>query len=173
MIETAAGSARGLVCLGRVSVAILPTSCRMIAAPPLISEMTLADYDEVLALWRATENVGLSDADSRSGVQAYLERNAGLSLVTRYDGRLVGAVLCGHDGRRGYLHHLAVAADFRNRGIGRTLVNECLARLAALGIQKCHAWVYHENAAGQAFWERVGWAPRTDLKVMSKHAEDR
>jgi putative acetyltransferase len=98
------------------------------AAMPVISEMTIAEYDEVLALWQATEIMGLSEADSREGVAAYLQRNDGLSLLARHSGRLVGAVLCDHDGRRAYLHHLAVARDFRHRGIGRALVAICEIR---------------------------------------------
>ena len=144
----------------------------MTAARPVISEMTIADYGEVSALWRATENVGLSDADSPQGIAAYLQRNPGLSLVARQDRRLVGAVLCGHDGRRAYLHHLAVAADSRQHGIGRSLVEECLARAAAVGIEKCHAWVYHENVAGLQFWEQIGWTSRTELKIVSRRMID-
>jgi len=140
----------------------------MAAAMPVISEMTIADYDEVLALWQATENMGLSEADSRKGVDAYLQRNDGLSLLARQGGRLAGAVLCGHDGRRAYLHHLAVARDFRHRGIGRALVEECLARLAARGIQKCHASVYPGNLAGLEFWNQIGWTCRTDLQLISR-----
>jgi N-acetylglutamate synthase len=140
----------------------------MVATMPEILEMTIADYDEVIALWQATENVGLSDADSRDGVDAYLKRNAGLSVVARQNGRLVGALLAGHDGRRGYLHHLAVAPELRRRGLGRTLVDECLTRLAAVGIQKSHAWIYHDNAAGLEFWQEIGWTLRTDLKVTSR-----
>lgn len=144
----------------------------MVARMPLFSEMTIADYGEVLALWQATENVGLSDADSRDGLDAYLKRNAGLSLVARHEGRLIGAVLCGHDGRRGYLHHLAVVPGFRKQGIGRALVDRCLARLAALGIQKCHVWVYEANRAGLEFWEQIGWAARTELQVVSRNTSD-
>jgi ribosomal protein S18 acetylase RimI-like enzyme len=140
----------------------------MAAASPVFSEMTIADYGEVLALWQATENVGLSDADSREGVATYLARNPGLSLVARHEGRLVGALLCGHDGRRGYLHHLAVTPEFRLRGLGRALVERCLARLADVGIQKCHAWVYAENRAGIEYWKRTGWSPRMELLVVSR-----
>lgn len=133
-----------------------------------ITEMTSADYDEVFSLWRATENMGLSEADTKENIQSYLERNPGLSLVARQNGTVVGAVLCGHDGRRGYLHHLAVTRQKRENGLGKALVGECLARLAMIGIQKCHAFVYFENHDGQEFWRRIGWSGRTELVLMSK-----
>lgn len=133
-----------------------------------IGPMGLDDYDDMMALWRESEGVGLSGADSRDGVAAFLAHNPGLSLVARDEGRLVGAVLCGHDGRRGYLHHLAVAPEYRRRGIGRALVDGCLARLAAIGIEKCHIWVYAANGDGAAFWSAIGWGPRDDLRIMSR-----
>ncbi len=86
-----------------------------------IDEMTFEALDEVLALWQATEGVGLSEGDTKDELAAYLLRNPGLSLVACRDGRIVGAVLCGHDGRRGCLYHLAVAIPHRHLGIGRAL----------------------------------------------------
>jgi ribosomal protein S18 acetylase RimI-like enzyme len=140
----------------------------MTEASPVLSEMTMDDYDEVFSLWKNTAGIGLTDADSREGTAAYLEHNPGLSVVVRQNGRLVGAVLCGHDGRRAYLHHLAVAGDFRHRGIGRKLVEECLARAAAQGIHKAHAWVYAENQSGLEFWQQIGWTCRTELQILSR-----
>jgi N-acetylglutamate synthase len=133
-----------------------------------IHTFTIDDYDEVLALWQATPGVGLSDADSRANIAAYLARNPGLSFVARAEGRLVGAVLCGTDGRRGYLHHLAVHPDFRRLGIGQELAERCLAGLKAQGIHKCHLFVFAGNDSGRAFWERTGWKQRDDLVIMSK-----
>ena len=134
----------------------------------LILPLTMNDYDEVIALWRATPGIGLSDADSREEIAGYLTRNPGLSFVAREDGRLVGAVLCGSDGRRGYLHHLAVRPDARRQGIGQALVESCLDGLRSAGIHKCHIFVYAGNKEGQAFWDRTGWKLRTDLVIMSK-----
>ena len=133
-----------------------------------ILPFTMADYDEVLALWQFSPGVGLSDVDRPEGIAAYLARNPDLSFVARVDGQLAGAVLCGTDGRRGYMHHLAVASPYRRQGIGEILVERCLSGLKAQGYQKCHIFVYGGNAEGQAFWERVGWTLRTDLVIMSK-----
>jgi len=137
-----------------------------------IAEMAAKDHDEVFRLWQSVGGVGLTDSDSREGVETYLTRNPGLSLVARQDDRIVGAILCGHDGRRGYLHHLAVAAEHRHQGIGAALVQECLFRLAQVGIQKCHVWVYQANRGAQWFWQKLGWTDRTDLKVMSREIKD-
>jgi putative acetyltransferase len=133
-----------------------------------IREMRITDYDEAIALWQATEGVGLSTADSREAITRYLARNPGMSFVARQEGLLVGAVLCGHDGRRGYLHHLAVQAGCRGQGLGKALVERCLSALAAEGIDKCHLFVYKTNEGGRAFWRKTGWFDRDTLVLMSK-----
>ena len=134
-----------------------------------IGEMKAEDYDEVAALWEATEGIGLhDDVDSREGIAGYLARNPGASHVARYGGRIVGAVLCGHDGRRGYLHHLAVAAPWRNKGVGRALVEACLTKLASLSIPKCNIFLFSDNEQGEAFWRHTGWNERADLKVLQR-----
>ena len=130
--------------------------------------MTPADYDAVFALWQASEGIGLNESDTRGAIASYLVRNPGLSLVAEIGNEIAGALLCGHDGRRGYLHHLAVAPQHRRRGLGRTLVDESLARLRAQGITKCNIFLYADNAAGRAFWLHEGWAPREDLVVVQK-----
>jgi putative acetyltransferase len=133
-----------------------------------IQPFTPQDTREALALWKVTPGIGISDADEPEKIAAYLERNPGLSFVARVEGRLVGAVLCGSDGRRGYLHHLAVTPEFRHQDIGTQLVDYCLEGLQTLGISKCHLFVFAGNAEGRAFWERVGWRLRTDLVILSK-----
>lgn len=137
-----------------------------------VTPLTADDVAEALALWTAAEGVGLRGADEPEALARYLARNPGLSLAARDGGRLVGAVLCGHDGRRGYLHHLAVAAGHRRRGIGRALVEGCLDGLRREGIAKCHLFVYRHNAAGQAFWRSLGWHARDDLRLMSHDLTD-
>lgn len=134
-----------------------------------IDEMAMGDYDEVAALWETTEGVGLDeDSDCAEKVRLYLERNPGLSFVARLDGELVGAVLCGYDGRRGYLHHLAVEKSCRQAGIGTALVDHCLAGLGAAGIIKCNIFLFGDNELGSRFWCATGWNARRDLVLMQK-----
>lgn len=137
-----------------------------------IRDMTARDYDDVLALWKACPGVGLSDSDTRDGVARFLDENPGLSFVARDEGRLVGAVLCGHDGRRGYITHLAVATEARRRGLGRELVERCLAALRRCRIEKCHLFVFADNADAQSFWKTTGWTARTELRVLSRFVDE-
>lgn len=130
--------------------------------------LVLADYDAVMALWRETEGMGLGENDTPDGIARFLARNPDLSLACEADGRLVGAVLCGHDGRRGYLHHLAVHRAYRGRGYGRALVDEALRRLHALGITRCNIFLYADHAPGRAFWTHARWRGRPDLVLMQK-----
>lgn len=137
--------------------------------PHKIRSMEVDDYNAVIALWQSTEGVGLSAADSPEAIARYLKRNPGMSAVAiGADGQVIGAVLCGHDGRRGYLHHLAVRPDCRGQGVGRALVDTVLGHLAEEGIDKCHLFVIKTNEIGQAFWEATGWQERTTLLLMSK-----
>jgi ribosomal protein S18 acetylase RimI-like enzyme len=130
--------------------------------------MTLADYDEVLHLWQNAKGMGLNESDTRAAICSYLKRNRGMSFVAR-DGKLiVGAVLCGHDGRRGYLHHLAVAPSHRRKGWGTKLVGRCLAELKRLGILKCNIFLYADNVRGERFWRSNGWKKRSDLRLVQK-----
>jgi putative acetyltransferase len=130
--------------------------------------MAPADLPAVLALWRASEGVGLGPGDSIEDLRGYLVRNPGLSFVVRRQGGIVGAVIGGHDGRRGYLHHLAVAADHRRRGIGTTLVRAVERGLAAAGMAKCHLFVQATNPDALAFWAELEWVERTDLRMFSR-----
>jgi N-acetylglutamate synthase len=109
----------------------------------------------------------LSEADSHEGVRRFLERNPGTSVVAVHEDVIVGVVLGGHDGRRGFIHHLAVAESVRRRGVGKLLLTECLKRLASAGIDKCHVLVFASNAAGNGFWRAIGAAERTELAVYS------
>ena len=131
-----------------------------------------ADYDEVMALWSCTEGLTLREVDSREAIGRYLARNPGLSLVARDDGQLVGAVLTGTDGRRGYRQHLAVAPSHRGRGLGRALAERAVGALRAVGIRKCHLMVRQENADARAFWTRLGWNERADITLMSRADPD-
>jgi len=133
-----------------------------------IREMGIEDYDFVIDLWKGTEGIGLSEADSRDNIATFLQRNPGFSLVAQKDSEIIGAVLCGHDGRRGYFHHLAVRKDHRLKGLGKELVQSCLKRLNSARIDKCHIFVFRGNMLGQEFWIANGWKTRHDLHIMSK-----
>jgi ribosomal protein S18 acetylase RimI-like enzyme len=133
-----------------------------------IDKFTLKDYQKVIALWQSCEGIGLSSADSKDSIKAYLKRNSAMSFVARYKNEIIGAVLCGHDGRRGYLHHLAVHPNFRNQAIGRALVEKCILALQSIGIQKCHLFIFNSNEDALRFWEKIGWSYRKDIAVVSK-----
>lgn len=120
-------------------------------------DFLLSDYDAAYALWSETEGVEICEGDSREDIRHYLERNPGLSRVAEEEGRLAGAVLCGHDGRRAFIYHLAVAKPFRGRGLGKLMVDECVLRLGAAGIQRAIILVADDNSAGREFWLRRGW----------------
>ena len=134
----------------------------------LLTEFVMKDLPAVLELWRSTEGIGLSAADRPERIESFLARNPGMSF-TAWDGeRLVGAVLCGHDGRRGYLHHLVVAADYRRMGIGRMILEKALNSLTAENIDKAHIFVYADNPLAQKFWQENGWYRRPELVLMSR-----
>lgn len=128
----------------------------------------MRDYDAVMRLWQATEGMGLGESDERCRVASFLKRNPRMSFVARNGREIIGAVLCGHDGRRGYLHHLAVSKEHRGQGIGRSLVAKCLARLKAEGILKCNIFLFTDNKAGETFWLKNGWAKRLDIHLVQK-----
>lgn len=130
-----------------------------------LAPMIAADYDEVIALWQASEGVGATEP--REELELYLARNPGFSLVARDERKLVGAVMCGHDGRRGYLYHLAVAASHRGQGIGRAIVARCHEQLRAAGIRRCTIFLFVHNEAGEKFWRQIGFRERTDLKAFA------
>jgi putative acetyltransferase len=134
----------------------------------LIEPMAMDHYDGVITLWKKFENVGLSRADDRENIEAYLARNPDMSFVAKENGVIVGAALCGHDGRRGYLHHLAVADTHQKKGIGKKLAEQCIESLRTAGIDKCHLFVFQRNEEGKAFWEKIGWSLRSDIQVASK-----
>ncbi|OJX38279.1 MAG: hypothetical protein BGO78_09725 [Chloroflexi bacterium 44-23] len=133
----------------------------------LYQNMELADYPEVSALWKSTENIGLSAADQIDQIERFLVRNPVLSFVARQNRRLVGAVLCGHDGRRGAIYHLAVVDTHRRKGIGRQLVLRCLQALQSAGIERCHIHVYAQNQSGINFWQHESWFLRPELVLLS------
>ena len=135
----------------------------------LIRTMTLDDYEHVYALWLSCKGMGLNDLDdSREGIGRYLERNPTTCLVAEADGAILGVILAGHDGRRGYLYHTAVSPDHRHEGIATRLLDAAMDALKAEGINKSALVVFSRNADGNAFWERMGFTEREDLVYRNK-----
>ena len=129
--------------------------------------MTINDYDEIYALWAGMPGVGLSDADERSSISAYLLRNPGQSFICKSEGQIVGTILCGNDGRRAYIHHTAVSPEHRRHGVATELVRLATAAQRECGIQKCHLFVISDNEQGKSFWRETGFYDRHDLEIMS------
>ena len=131
--------------------------------------MRCTDYDAALALWQRCVGMGLSDADEREPMTRFMERNPGLNFIALDEENLIGTVLCGSDGRRGYLYHLAVDPAHRRQGIGTDLVDAVFDALHAIDIHKCHIMVYATNDTGLAFWKQEGWMTRPEIVLMSKN----
>jgi ribosomal protein S18 acetylase RimI-like enzyme len=129
----------------------------------LIREMTMDDCEAAYALWEASLTSVRDIDDSPEMIRRFLRRNPGLSVVAEEGDAVIGSILCGHDGRRGCLYHVAVDAAYRRGGVGRAMVRACLEALRAEGIQKCALVAYTQNEAGNAFWERLGFEARKDL----------
>ncbi len=132
-----------------------------------LREMTIDDYDDIIAMFRTTPGITVREADSRDATRRYLERNPGLSFVAMVNERVVGCVMCGHDGRRGYLQHLVVKPEYRHQGIGKALVTTCINALRQIGISKTHIFVFKSNRSADAFWESNGWILRDEINMYS------
>ncbi|MFH0920518.1 MAG: GNAT family N-acetyltransferase [Fibrobacterota bacterium] len=131
--------------------------------------MQSKDLLSVVALWKNTPGIGLDkDCDSIRGLKRYLRRNPRLSYIATVDSLIVGAVLSGHDGRRGYLHHLAVDPDYRKQGIANTLIQSCFKQLSRQHIPKCNIFLFKSNTSGRSFWIHNGWNLRPDLLLLQK-----
>jgi ribosomal protein S18 acetylase RimI-like enzyme len=126
--------------------------------------MKLEDYDNVFALWKTIKGFGIRSVDdSREGIERFLKWNPGLSVVAEEDGKIVGAILCGSDGRRGCLYHVCVHQDYRRQGIGKSMVIWCMGKLKELQINKVSLIAFTQNDVGNAFWKEIGWTKREDL----------
>ena len=133
--------------------------------PFILRDMTPADYTRSLQLWQLSE--GVRSSETREEVVSYLERNPGLSVVAEDNGLLIAAVMGGHDGRRGYFYHLAVAESHRRQGIARAMLARSLDRMESAGIRRASVFVISTNQAGRDFWDRLSWYERHDLTVLA------
>ena len=134
-----------------------------------IRKMVINDYDEVYALWMSCAGMGLNNLDdSKEGIDKFLKRNPDTCLVAEYDSQIVGAIIVGNDGRRGYIYHTAVNPQYRKRGIARQLVETSIQGLKQCGINKVALVVFDNNENGNAFWEKLGFTVREDLVYRNK-----
>ena len=131
--------------------------------------MEIGDFSACYDLWLRTPGMGLNNIDdSPEGIDRYLRRNPNTCFVAEEEGRIVGVILAGHDGRRGHISHTAVDGAFQRRGIGRQLVEHVMAAMEREGIIKVNLVVFSHNEKGNAFWESVGFTVRTDLTYRNK-----
>ena len=129
-----------------------------------IRTMTIEDYEGVYALWMTIKGFAIrSIDDSAEGVERFLKRNPDTSVVAVAGGKIVGSILCGHDGRRGCLYHVCVREDYRMRGIGKSMVVRCMEALEREHISKVSLIAFTQNDIGNAFWKEIGWTKREDL----------
>ena len=130
----------------------------------MVRVITMEDYDQVKELWNSIQGFGIrSMDDSREGVARFLKRNPTTSVVAEEDGKVVGAILCGHDGRRGCLYHVCVHKDYRMRGIGKSMVAFAMEALKKEEINKVSLIAFTKNDIGNAFWKEIAWTKREDL----------
>ncbi len=135
--------------------------------------LTAADYDKISELWKNTDGMGLRSLDdSREGIERYLARNPNTSFAAEDGGRIAGCILCGHDGRRGYIYHTCVTPEYRGRGIGKALVAHALSALKSEGINKAALVCFSDNDCGNGFWRSLQWELRRDLNYYNISLND-
>lgn len=134
-----------------------------------IAIMTISDYEETFKLWSNTAGMGMRSLDdSHDGIAKFLKRNPTTNFIASIDGKIVGVILCGHDGRRGYIYHAAVDEMYRGQGIGKALVKHALDGLKEEGINKAALVVFKNNTIGNEFWDMMGFDTRVDLNYRNK-----
>ena len=135
--------------------------------------MRNTDYHMVYTLWMNTPNMGLNDLDdSKEGIEKYLKRNPSTCFVALDNGKIIGVILSGHDGRRGFIYHTTVLENYRKQGVGGKLVKEAVNALAQEGIHKVALVAFERNESGNAFWEHMGFESRTDLVYRNKNIHE-
>ena len=140
----------------------------------MVRAMSIADYEEVYDLWMSIQGFGIrSMDDSKEGIRVFLKRNPTTSAVDVEDGRIAGAVLCGHDGRRGCLYHVCVSKNYRRQGIGKKMVAFCMEALRKEQISKVCLNAFVINQVGNSFWQKTGWNNRTDLNYYDLSLDEK
>ena len=135
-----------------------------------IRPMTTEDYEEVFNMWQSISGFGIrSWDDSKEGIERFIARNPGLSVVALHEGRIIGGILCGHDGRRGCLYHVCVRQEYRMLGIGQDMVVCCKEALRKEGINKINLIAFKSNAIGNKFWQKLNWKHREDCNYYEEN----
>lgn len=135
--------------------------------------MKIEDYEKIYDLWIHTEGMGLNTTDdSREGIAKYLLRNPNTCFVAEDNGTLIGVIMSGHDGRRGFIHHTTVRKEYRGQGIGKKLVDSAMTALEAEGIHKVALVAFKKNVSGNTFWEKIGFTVRDDLVYRNKNIHE-
>ncbi len=133
-----------------------------------IVKMKISNYENIFKLWTSTPGMGLRNLDdSKEGIDKFLKRNPTTNFIAEEDSKIVGSILCGHDGRRGYIYHTAVDMRYRGKGIGKKLVNSVINALKREGINKAALVVFTNNEVGNGFWRSIGWEKREDLNYYN------
>lgn len=134
-----------------------------------IRKMSISDYEKVYSIWISCKGMGLNNLDdSREGIERFLLRNPETCFVAEAEETVVGVIMSGHDGRRGYIYHTAVLPEYRNRGIAAKLVENAMSAMKNAGINKVALVVFDRNEGGNAFWEKMGFTVRGDLIYRNK-----
>ena len=134
-----------------------------------IRAMNISDYEQIYQLWLSCPGMGLNNLDdSKEGIERFLKRNPETCFVAETDQTIIGVIIVGNDGRRGYIYHAAVNPQYRKQGIARQLVNSAMQALEQCGINKVALVVFEKNENGNAFWEKIGFTVREDLVYRNK-----
>jgi len=133
--------------------------------------MDINDYDEIIKLWSETPGIGISISDQKERLGGFLNKNKNTCFTVKINGKIAATALCGNDGRRGYLYHLAVIEEYRNKGIAKELVNKCFEGLKAEGIHLCHLFVFKTNETAVKFYKKTNWREREEIVVYSKDTD--
>lgn len=132
-----------------------------------IREIRSEDYEALIRFWESIDEIELDDSEGKQDFEFFLRRNKGMSFLALDKEEVIGACLASHNGRRGFLDHLAVAPSHRRKGLGKMLVEKCLKVLQAEGIKRNYVFLFKENAEGRAFWEHIGWSQCDEYVMMS------
>ena len=140
----------------------------------MIRTMAITDYEKIFELWKSTDGMGLRSLDdSQQGISAFLKRNPTTNFVAVDNGEITGTILCGHDGRRGYIYHTVVKNNYRNQGIGTNLIEAAVCALQKEGITRVCLNVMETNEHGKSFWQKRGWEKKDFLGFYSKSITDK